>query len=44
MKQGQVLVHGPSKDVLTSQNLECLFQVDAPIVDVNGHNMVMHYL
>ncbi|MDO5680060.1 MAG: ATP-binding cassette domain-containing protein [Pelistega sp.] len=44
MKQGQVILHGPANEVLTSENLECLFQVDAPIVPVNGHHMVMHYL
>lgn len=44
LKQGELVVHGKPNEVLNSQNLEKLFGVDAPVVDVNGHSMVMHYL
>ncbi|PMC16835.1 iron ABC transporter ATP-binding protein [Oligella urethralis] len=44
LKQGELVLHGKPRDVLNSDNLEKLFGVDAQVVDVNGHNMVMHYL
>lgn len=44
LKQGELVVHGKPQDILTSANLEKLFGVDAPVVEVNGHSMVMHYL
>jgi iron complex transport system ATP-binding protein len=44
LKEGQLVLHGKPHDVLNSENLEKLFGVDAQVVDVNGHNMVMHYL
>ena len=44
LKQGEVVLQGKPNDVLNSENLEKLFGVDAPVVDVNGHSMVMHYL
>lgn len=44
LKRGELVLHGKPRDVLNSDNLEKLFGVDAQVVDVNGHNMVMHYL
>ncbi|WP_306575092.1 iron ABC transporter ATP-binding protein [Oligella urethralis] len=44
LKRGELVLHGKPRDVLNSDNLEKLFGVDAEVVDVNGHNMVMHYL
>ena len=44
LKEGRLVLHGKPHDVLNSENLEKLFGVDAQVVDVNGHNMVMHYL
>ena len=44
LKQGELVLHGKPRDVLNSDNLEKLFGVDAQVVDVNGHSMVMHYL
>lgn len=44
LKQGELVLHGKPRDVLNSDNLERLFGVDAQVVDVNGHSMVMHYL
>lgn len=44
LKRGELVLHGKPRDVLNSGNLEKLFGVDAQVVDVNGHNMVMHYL
>lgn len=44
MKQGQILLHGKPNEILTTPNLETLFNVDAPVVQVNSHSMVMHYL
>ncbi len=44
LKRGELVLHGKPRDVLNSGNLEKLFGVEAQVVDVNGHNMVMHYL
>ena len=44
LKRGELVLHGKPRDVLNSDNLEKLFGVDAQVVDVNGHSMVMHYL
>lgn len=44
MKGGCVVLEGAPTDILTEDNLEMLFDVRAPVVDVAGHKMVMHYL
>lgn len=44
LKEGELVLYGKPNEVLNSANLEKLFGVDAPVVDVNGHSMVMHYL
>ena len=44
LKHGELVLHGKPNEVLNSTNLEKLFNVDAPVVDVDGHSMVMHYL
>lgn len=44
MKDGRVLIEGSPDDILTSAHLNDLFGVYAPVLDVQGHRMVMHYL
>lgn len=44
LSRGSEVVHGKPHDYFMSANLEKLFGVDAPVVEVNGHSMVMHYL
>ncbi|ETD69732.1 ABC transporter ATP-binding protein [Pelistega indica] len=44
MKNGEVLLQGAPAALLTEDNLNNLFGVKAPVVEVNGHKMVMHYL
>lgn len=44
MKDGRVLIEGSPDDILTSEHLNDLFGVYAPVLDVQGHRMVMHYL
>lgn len=44
MKNGQVLLEGRPKDILTSEHLDALFGVHAPVINIQGHHMVMHYL
>lgn len=44
MKDGRVVLEGKPREILTEDNLETLFNVRAPVVDVDGKSMVMHYL
>lgn len=44
MKDGQVVLEGTPQQILTEDNLEMLFDVRAPVVDVDNRKMVMHYL
>lgn len=44
MKDGRVVLEGKPREILTEDNLEALFNVRAPVVDVDGKSMVMHYL
>lgn len=44
MKDGRVVLEGKPREILTEDNLEMLFNVRAPVVDVDGKSMVMHYL
>lgn len=44
MKGGRVVLEGKPREILTEDNLETLFNVRAPVVDVDGKSMVMHYL
>lgn len=44
MKDGRVVLEGQPKAILTEDNLDMLFNVRAPVVDVEGKRMVMHYL
>ncbi|NOL50037.1 ABC transporter ATP-binding protein [Pelistega europaea] len=44
MKNGKVVLEGSPQQILTEDNLVELFDVRAPVVDVEGRKMVMHYL
>ncbi|MDY0272839.1 MAG: ATP-binding cassette domain-containing protein [Advenella sp.] len=44
MKNGELVLHGRPNDVITPQNLQRLFGVEAEIVPVQNHKLVMHYV
>ncbi len=44
MKHGELVLHGKPNDVITPENLQRLFGVNAEIVPVQNHKLVMHYV
>lgn len=44
MKDGEIIMTGSPKEIITSQNLKTVFNLDAEVLEHNGKRLVVHHI